>query len=131
MNRRSVRSTRRPARTPRRAQRGVSLIEGLISILLVSIVGLGLAFITTRAITIQGLTTSEAEILLGLRNALVNDGGAVTVAGRELSVVRAEEDLGLTFTIGGLTQRIDLPAESLSVTDTGLIRGDGSLVLDY
>lgn len=131
MNRRSGRSTRRPARAPRCAQRGVSLIEGLISILLVSIVGLGLAFITTRAITIQGLSASEAEILLGLRNALVNEGAVVTIAGRDLSINRAEEDLGLTFTIGDISHRIDQPAASLSVTDTGLIRGDGSLVLDY
>jgi len=61
----------------------------------------------------------------------VSDGGVVRIGGRDLSVVRAEEDLGVTFTVGGLSQRIDLPAESLSVTDTSLIRGDGSLVLHY
>lgn len=112
-------------------QRGISLIEALISILMASIVGLGLAFITTRALSIQGLSASEAQVLLGLRNALVDDSAQIIVGGQQLSVARTEEDLSFTITIGGLSHSIDVPAESLSVTNGTLIRGDGSLQLNY
>ncbi|MEA1052390.1 hypothetical protein U5801_21650 [Lamprobacter modestohalophilus] len=96
-----------------------------------SIVGLGLAFITTRALSIQGLSASEAQVLLGLRNALVDDSAQIIVGGQQLSVARTEEDLSFTITIGGLSHSIDVPAESLSVTNGTLIRGDGSLQLNY
>jgi Tfp pilus assembly protein PilV len=131
MKRSRNRSAKRATVASPAAQRGISLIEGLISILLVSIIGLGLAFITTRAISIQGLSASEAQVLLGLRNALVDPSLQITVGDQNLTVTRVEEDLSFTITVGGISHTVDVPAESLSVTNTSLIRGDGSLQLNY
>ena len=126
------RSAKRAAIASPAAQRGFSLIEGLISILMVSIVGLGLAFITTKAITIQGMSASEAQVLLGLRNALVDPSlQTISVGGQDLTVTRVEENLSFTITVGGISHTVDVPAESLSVTNTTLIRGNGSLQLNY
>lgn len=126
------RSAKRAAIALPAAQRGFSLIEGLISILMVSIVGLGLAFITTKAITIQGMSASEAQVLLGLRNALVDPSlQTISVGGQDLTVTRVEENLSFTITVGGISHTVDVPAESLSVTNTTLIRGNGSLQLNY
>ena len=125
------RSAKRAAIALPAAQRGFSLIEGLISILMVSIVGLGLAFITTKAITIQGMSASEAQVLLGLRNALVDPSLPISVGGQDLTVTRVAENLSFTITVGGLSHTVDVPAESLSVTNTSLIRGNGSLQLNY
>lgn len=116
-------------------QRGTSLLEALISVLLIAITGLGLAHVTVQALAVQRYATSENQVLLGLREALLLDDSVnrMPVAGSELGFARESEPLSLTIRIGTVEKTIEMQAETLSVTDdpASLVGGDGQFRLGY
>lgn len=122
--------------TARRAgQRGVSLLEALISVLLIAITGLGLAHVTVQALAVQRFATTENQVLLGLREALLMDASesSVPVAGGELGFGRQPESLSVTVRVGNVEKTVTLETETLSVTDDprSLVGGDGQFRLGY
>ncbi|QJD59105.1 hypothetical protein HG264_09365 [Pseudomonas sp. gcc21] len=116
-------------------QRGVSLIEALISILLVAITGLGLAFVTTQGLSTQRYATTQNQVLLGLREALLTepDVESFDVAGGTVGFNREPETLQLQVRIGNIEKSVTVQTDTLVVTDdpAGLIGGDGSFRLGY
>lgn len=123
---------------PRRSranQRGISLLEALISVLLIAITGLGLAHVTVQALAVQRYATTENQVLLGLREALLMDDSInrVPVAGSELGFVRQSESLSVTVRVGTVDKTVNLQTETLSVADDpgSLVGGDGQFRLDY
>lgn len=122
--------------TARRAgQRGVSLLEALISVLLIAITGLGLAHVTVQALAVQRFATTENQVLLGLREALLMDASesSVPVAGGELGFGRQPESLSVTVRVGNVEKTVTLETETLLVTDDprSLVGGDGQFRLGY
>lgn len=119
----------------RAGQRGISLLEALISVLLIAITGLGLAHVTVQALAIQRYATTENQVLLGLREALLveDDVHTVPVAGSELGFERESEPLSMTIRVGTVEKTVELQAETLSVTDdpASLVGGDGQFRLGY
>lgn len=124
-------STRRPAR----GQRGVSLIEALISIVLVAITGLGLAFVTTQGLSTQRYANTQSQVLLALREALFEESAvtSVNVAGSNLGFNREPETLQLRVRVGTVERSVTVQTDALVVTDDpgGLIGGDGQFQLGY
>lgn len=116
-------------------QRGISLLEALISVLLIAITGLGLAHVTVQSLAIQRYATTENQVLLGLREALMTEAGVntVPVAGSQLGFGRESEPLSLTIRVGTVEKTVELEADTLSVTDdpAALVGGDGQFRLGY
>lgn len=116
-------------------QQGVSLIEALVSVLLVGITGVGLVAITTQVLSTQRYATTENQVLLGLREALLEDPGvtSVNVAGSTIGFTREPQTLQLTVRMGTVEKTVSLEADTLVVTDDpdGLIGGDGRFQLGY
>ena len=127
-----------PRRNMRRKQRGISLLEGLISVLLIAITGLGLAHVTAQSLAVQRYATTENQVLLGLREALLQDSNvtSVPVAGTAVGFTREFEPHSVTLSVGddpadAIT--VEVQAETLSVTDdpASLVGGDGEFSLGY
>lgn len=116
-------------------QRGISLLEALISVLLIAITGMGLAHVTVQSLAIQRYATTENQVLLGLREALMTEAGVntVPVAGSQLGFGRESEPLSLTIRVGTVEKTVELEADTLSVTDdpAALVGGDGQFRLGY
>ena len=125
----------RARRNVRRSQGGISLLEALISVLLIAITGLGLAHVTVQSLAVQRYATTENQVLLGLREALLLDTETtVPVAGSSLGFTREQEMLDVTLSVdGGREITVNVPAETLSVTDdpASLVGGDGEFRLGY
>jgi Tfp pilus assembly protein FimT len=121
--------------TPVRLQRGVSLIEALISILLVAIIGVGLAFVTTQGLSTQRYANTQSQVLLALRQALFEDSAvtSVSVAGSSVRFQREPETLQLSVGIGAVERPVTIQTDVLVVTEDpgGLIGGDGQFQLGY
>lgn len=119
----------------RASQRGISLLEALISVLLIAITGLGLAHVTVQSLAVQRYATTENQVLLGLREALMVDDSvnAVPVAGSQLGFRRESDLLSIEIRVGTVEKKIELEAETLSVTDdpASLVGGDGQFSLEY
>lgn len=128
-------SCNRAGRNVRKSQRGISLLEALISVLLIAITGLGLAHVTAQSLAVQRYATTENQVLLGLREALLLDGGAtrVPVAGGTLGFTREPESHAVTLSVGSSQVTVDVQTETLSVTDdpASLVGGDGEFSLGY
>ena len=92
----------------RSSQRGVSLIEALISILLVAITGLGLAFVTTQGLSTQRYATTQNQVLLGLREALLAepDVETIDVASSRVGFSREPQTLQLQVRIGNVEKAV-------------------------
>lgn len=119
----------------RKRQQGVSLLEALISVLLIAITGLGLAYVTAQSLAVQRYATTENQVLLGMREALLEDHGvsSVAVAGSELGIAREPESLTLEVRVGNLQKTVNLQTETLSVSSdpAGLVGGDGQFRLGF
>lgn len=117
-------------------QRGISLLEALISVLLIAITGLGLAHVTVQALAVQRFTTTENQVLLGLREALLTDDSvnSVPVAGSQLGFARQPQSWSITISVGDQAQKtVDMQTDVLSVSDdpASLVGGDGHFQLGY
>ncbi|WP_150303184.1 type II secretion system protein [Pseudomonas saliphila] len=116
-------------------QQGVSLIEALVSVLLVGITGAGLVAVTSQVLSTQRYATTENQVLLGLREALLEDPGvtSINVAGSTIGFNREPQTLQLTVRMGSVEKTVNLETNTLVVTDDpdGLIGGDGGFQLGY
>lgn len=120
---------------PSSRQRGISLLEALISVLLIAITGLGLAHVTVQSLAVQRYATTENQVLLGLREALMAEDSvsSMPVAGSELGFARQSEPLLLTIRVGTVEGEVSMQADTLSVTDdpASLVGGNGQFTLGY
>ena len=125
----------RARRNVPRSQGGISLLEALISVLLIAITGLGLAHVTVQSLAVQRYAATENQVLLGLREALLLDTETtVPVAGSSLGFTREQQMLDVTLSVdGGREITVSVPTETLSVSDdpASLVGGDGEFRLGY
>lgn len=116
-------------------QQGISLLEALISVLLVAITGLGLAHVTAQSLAVQRYATTENQVLIGLREALLAgpDVESVPVAGSELGFARQPEVLNVRISLGGVEHVVEVQAQRLAVASdpARLVGGDGRFELGY
>lgn len=116
-------------------QRGISLLEALISVLLIAITGLGLAHVTVQSLTVQRYAMTENQVLLGLREALLLDSEVTTVpvAGSALGFTREPETRAVTLSVGSSELTVDVHTETLTVASDpdALVGGDGEFRLGY
>lgn len=117
------------------SERGISLLEALISVLLIAITGLGLAHVTVQSLAVQRYATTENQVLLGLREAMLAEPGvsSVPVAGSEMGFARQGETVDVRISVGGVERVVSVEAARLSVTSdpAQLVGGDGRFELGY
>src|SRR5690606_32129584 len=117
------------------SERGISLLEALISVLLIAITGLGLAHVTVQSLAVQRYATTENQVLLGLREAMLAEPGvsSVPVAGSEMGFARQGETVNVRISVGGVERVVSVEAARLSVTSdpAQLVGGDGRFELGY
>ena len=117
------------------SERGISLLEALISVLLIAITGLGLAHVTVQSLAVQRYATTENQVLLGLREAMLAEPGvsSVPVAGSEMGFARQGETVNVRISVGGVERVVSVEAARLSVTSdpARLVGGDGRFELGY
>ena len=120
------------AGSTRRAQRGFSLIEALVSVLLVAILGLGMAYATSRVLLIQRYAATQSLAIVQMREYLQTGDLQVSMAGRSLSVSDSPQQGAVTISIAGLSRDITLTrSRSLTVSNAELFSGDGTVSLAY
>ena len=117
------------------SERGISLLEALISVLLIAITGLGLAHVTVQSLAVQRYATTENQVLLGLREAMLAEPGvsSVPVAGSEMGFARQGETVNVRISVGVVERVVSVEAARLSVTSdpAQLVGGDGRFELGY
>lgn len=114
-------------------QQGTSLLEALISILLVATLGLGLIMVISNTLRIQSYNITENQILIGLRHLIMTDdtqlildrSSETTNSGITLTVERTSVPAELVITIDGVSRTINMVNERLTVNDSQHISGDG------
>lgn len=114
-------------------QRGDTLIEALIAVLLVAILGLGLAYATSRTIRTQQAATVEGIVLNDMRRQFTENGVSTTCSTPQSISDGTGQQLTITVTqctaptsvqvsygnISALTQTItatDLPRTQIAIT---------------
>ncbi|MFA5631836.1 MAG: hypothetical protein WC997_10010 [Porticoccaceae bacterium] len=117
-------------------QRGVGLVEAMISTLLLAILFLGLAFVLSRAFVSQRYVNTQNLALLEIRNNLQTSGsglfdicggaspGAITVAATTIAVSNegcAEQSI--TVAVGAFNYSLPLRSIALSA-DSELLGGE-------
>src|SRR4051794_33895370 len=81
--------------TSRRAQQGFSLIEAMVSVLLVAILGLGMAYTTSRVLLTQRFATTQSLAIVQMREYLqTGDSQQVSMAGQSLGISDEPEPHG-------------------------------------
>ncbi len=114
-------------------QQGTSLLEALISILLVATLGLGLIMVISNTLRLQSYNITENQILIGLRHMTMTDDTQLILSGESentnsgiiLAVQRTSVPSEVVITIDGVSRTINLANERLTVDDSQHISGDG------
>lgn len=127
-------------------QRGDALLEALIGIVLMAVVGLGLAYSTARAANSQRYLNTQNLAIAQLREKLQHvepctiDTVTITLAGKsvDFSPTCTTENVTVRYTMNGntISEPLDEPMKTLtSVSTTSsdvtreLFGGDGSIVI--
>lgn len=119
-------------------ERGTSLLEAMIGILLVATLGLGLLMVISKTLSIQSHGITENQILTGLRNLTMLDDNEIVLGvtssdgGRQaltVPVQRLAVDSEVEINIGGISRTISVPDERLEVHSEEYISGDGRIVV--
>lgn len=120
-------------------QQGGSLIEAMISMLLVAVLGLGVAYATSKSLVAQRYTTTQNLTVMHLREYLQTrdaDDKTFSIAGQNLSVTETPQPSSLTVTVDGIaTSSKTLPQAatgiSLSVSNDDLFGSNGTIVVAH
>lgn len=117
-------------------QQGFSLIEAMVSILLVAILGLGLTYATSRVLLVQRYATTQSLAVIQMREYLqTGENQQVNVAGVIVPIVAAApSSANLTIGVSGKANTeklITVHPRSLTVNSTELFSGDGTISLSY
>lgn len=115
-------------------QKGISLLEGMISMLLIATLGLSLMVVISNTLSIQRFIITESWILMNLRNIATTDDTNMTrknSQGETVSVSVTKEDVNINFvvSIDGVSKNITVTGKKLQVSDTNHVSGDGMLIL--
>lgn len=115
-------------------QAGISLIEAMISILLVAALGLGVTFATSRVLFTQRYAATQNLAIVQLREFLqTGHSPQVAMAGETLPI--ADTTAGptsVTVTVGSVSKSVTLvSSRELAVQSTTLFSGDGRVSLSY
>ena len=115
----------------RQTQRGVSLVEAMVSVLLVGILGLGAAYATSRVLVTQRFAATQNLAILQVRE-YMQTGQAREIAGQQVSITESSQNDAIEITVGSVSKNVQLPhASSLTASSTELFSGDGTVVLTY
>lgn len=120
-------------------QQGSYLIESMISMLLVSILGLGVAYATSKSLAAQRYTTTQNITVMHMREYLqTRDSAKQTMSIAEQSITLSETPVNqeLTVSIAGINSSAKtLPQVqtglSLKASSTNLYGGDGDIILSH
>lgn len=119
-------------------QQGSYLIESMISMLLVAILGLGVAYATSKSLAAQRYTTTQNITVMHMREYLqTRDSAKQTVSIAEQSITLNETPVNqeLTVSVSGINSAKTLPQVqtglSLTASSTDLYGGDGEIILSH
>lgn len=119
--------------TSKHAQQGVSLIESMISVLLMAVLGLGTAYATSQILVTQRFAATQSLAVIQMREYLqTHEQPEVNVAGYVLPIDDSPQSSEIAIEIGGKSRPVTLThSRSMSVSSTDLFSGDGSISLTY
>lgn len=117
-----------------REQRGTSLLEAMISMLLIATLGLSLMVVISNALSLQRFSVTESWVLMNMRSLAMSDDDSmsrVNASGQTVTVtaLKADVDRDVEITIGDISKTITVTSRQVQVNDTDHVSGDGSLVL--
>lgn len=118
-------------------QSGFSLTESLIGLLLMTILGLGIVFITSKNLVAQRYTTTQNITVLHMREYLQtrsNNNSSFSLAGESVDLTLAPRVESIAVSIGdSLFERTVFKevAVEISADNEGLFGGDGEIKLSH
>lgn len=119
-----------------REQRGTSLLEAMISMLLIATLGLSLMVVISNALSLQRFSVTESWVLMNMRSLAMSDDDSnsmsrVNASGQTVTVTALKEDVDrdVEITIGDISKTITVTSRQVQVNDTDHVSGDGRLVL--
>lgn len=120
-------------------QQGSSLIESMISMLLVSVLGLGVAYATSKSLAAQRYTTTQNLTVMHMREYLQTRDSAkqtMSIAEQNITLNETPVNQELTVSIPGINASAKtLPQVqtglSLTASSTDLYGGDGEIILSH
>lgn len=113
---------------------GFSLIEAMVSIALLSIIGLGLAYATSRILLTQRFSTTQNLAVIQMREYMqTGKQEQVVIAGESVKIIDDIKPGIITISISNTEKNISMPIRSrtLEVSSTKLFSGDGKISLAY
>lgn len=122
----------------RSKQKGTSLLEGMISMLLIATLGLSLMIVITNALNIQRFGVTESWVLMNLRNFSMTDESDMQIAtgkgeaGVEwdtIPVTKTDVTRDVVIEIEGVRKTISVVGKQLEVTNQKYVSGDGLISL--
>lgn len=119
-----------------REQRGTSLLEAMISMLLIATLGLSLMVVISNALSLQRFSVTESWVLMNMRSLAMSDDDSnsmsrVKASGQTVTVTALKEDVDrdVKITIGDISKTITVTSRQVQVSNTDHVSGDGRLVL--
>lgn len=120
-------------------QRGSYLIEAMISILLVAILGLGVAYATSKSLAAQRYTTTQNLTVMHMREYLQTRDAAdktFSIAGESVSLTEIAQPSDVTVTVESIASSSKtLPQAAtgiaLSASNDGLLGNNGVIVVSH
>lgn len=119
-----------------REQRGTSLLEAMISMLLIATLGLSLMVVISNALSLQRFSVTESWVLMNMRSLAMSDDDSnsmsrVNASGQTVTVTALKEDVDrdVKITIGDISKTITVTSRQVQVSNTDHVSGDGRLVL--
>ena len=117
-----------------REQRGTSLLEAMISMLLIATLGLSLMVVISNALSLQRFSVTESWVLMNMRSLAMSDDDSmsrVNASGQTVTVtaLKADVDSDVEITIGDISKTITVTSRQVQVSNTDHVSGDGRLVL--
>ncbi|WP_185265784.1 type II secretion system protein [Halopseudomonas xiamenensis] len=118
----------------RQAQRGFSLIEAMVSIVLVAILGLGMTYAASRVLQVQRFATTQSLAVIQMREYLqTGEQPEVEAAQKTAYIIDSSQSGDVAISISGAQRNISLfiRSRSLEVSSTELFSGDGTMSIAY
>ncbi|MCK9505348.1 MAG: hypothetical protein M0Q95_14350 [Porticoccaceae bacterium] len=115
-------------------QQGTSLLEGLISMLLIATLGLSLMVVISNTLNTQRYLITENWAFMNLRNLLMTDESSMERKNSQgetvtISVTKVDVEREIQVTVDGISKTISVTSSQLQINDTEHVSGDGTLIL--
>lgn len=119
-------------------QQGSYLIEAMISVLLVGVLGLGVAYATSKSLVAQRYATTQNLAVMHMREYLQTRDATdktFSVAGKNISLTETPQSSSLSISVSGISSTKVLPQAptgiSLSASNGDVFSGDGAIKLAH